>query len=187
MGSAGRHHRFSLEEYLDFELDHEEKYEFADGAILAMAGAGLRHNAVAMNVLAALHGRLAGRCVTLGSDQRVATPDGLHIYPDGLVVCGPMEASRYKGTATLHNPAVLVEVLSPSTRDYDLGEKLERYQAIPSLRHVLLLETDRPEVLHVRREAEGWSSERLVTLDDVIRLLDVEIGLADVYRDLPEA
>lgn len=186
MPAPRRHHWFSLEQYLEFELAHAEKFEYTDGAIVAMAGASPQHNLVAGNTLAALHARFAGRCRVFGSDQRVATADGLRTYPDALVVCGKMELTYYKGTATLHNPAILVEVLSPSTRDYDLGEKLERYQTIPALRDVLLIEPGSTDVRHVRRTAEGWETRRFLDSSAVIDIAGVMLPVEALYLDVPE-
>ncbi|MDP2308110.1 MAG: Uma2 family endonuclease [Pseudomonadota bacterium] len=187
MPASRRHHRFSLEQYLEFEFDHVEKFEFVDGEIVAMAGASPQHNVVVSNITAALHGLFAGRGRVLGSQQRIATADGLHTYPDVLVVCGKMVLVQYKSTHTLHFPSMLVEVLSPSTRDYDLGEKLERYQTIPTLQDVLLIEADRPDVRHVRRTAEGWETRRFRAIEDVIDLAGVTLPLAVIYADVPEA
>jgi Uma2 family endonuclease len=186
MPAKRRHHRFTLEQYYEWELDHPEKFEYVDGEILAMSGADVPHNIVASNTLALLHPHFRGRCLVFGSDQRVATGDGLHTYPDLSVVCGRMELSRYKGTGTLHNPCLLVEVLSPSTRDYDLGEKLERYQTIPALRDVLLIDSEAIDVRHVRRTEEGWETRRFRDLADAFDVGDLRLALSDIYRDLPE-
>lgn len=181
-----RHHRFDLEQYFELEVAHpEQKYEFCDGGILAMSGGTLRHNEVASNVLVALRVRFP-RCRVLGSDQRVATGDGLYTYPDVSVTCGKVETSRFRGTDTLHNPSLLVEVLSPSTRDYDLGEKLDRYQSVPALRDVLLVETDTPEVRHVRRTEEGWETRRFRGLDAVVDLAGATLPLAEIYAHATE-
>lgn len=181
MPAPRRHHWFTLEEYLDFELAHAERFEYVDGAIVAMAKGSPRHNIVVANTIAALHARLAGPCRVMGSDQRVATADGLRTYPDAVVVCGKLELSEHRGTGTLHNPSLLVEVLSPSTRDYDLGEKLERYQTLPSLRDVLLIDPDGPDVRHVRRTAEGWETRRYQAPDAILDLAGVSLPLAALY------
>jgi Uma2 family endonuclease len=80
-------------------------------------------------------------CRVFGSDQRIATPDGLYTYPDAVVFCGPIELMGGRPPSAT-NPRALVEVLSDSTRDYDRGEKLDRYRAIPSLVEVLLVDPD---------------------------------------------
>jgi Uma2 family endonuclease len=187
MHATRRRRRFDLEQYYEWELDHPgEKYEYVDGLIVAMSGASPRHNMVAGNAFALLHAHFLGRCRVLGSDQRVATLDGLHTYPDAVVACGKMELTTYKGTGTLHNPYLLVEVLSPSTREYDLGEKLERYQTIHALRDVLLIDSEATEVHHVRRTADGWETRRFHDLADVVDIGELRLALADIYRDLPE-
>ena len=123
----------------------------------------------------------------MGADQRIATGDGVYTYPDASVVCGPLELSSHKGTGTVHNPCVLVEVLSPSTRDYDLGDKLESYKSIPALRHVLLIEAEEPHVRHVRRTAEGWETLEIRALSEVVEFMGVALPLSEIYEDLPEA
>lgn len=187
MPSPRRHSRFTEEDYLEWELDHPEKFEYADGLILAMAGASPRHNEVAVNVLAALHARLVGRCRTRGADQRVVTGDRLHTYPDASVVCGPMQVTFYKGTGTLHNPQVIVEILSDSTREYDLGEKRERYETIPSLQHLVFIEPDTVDVLHVRRTEHRWKEHRLLRDDETLELLDMTLPLAAIYLEPPDS
>ncbi len=180
---AFRHHRCTLEQYYELELQNETKFEFFQGAILAMAGGALRHNVVVINVAFALRGQFPAPCLTFGSDQRVATADGLHTYPDCAVVCGEPQLSTYKGTETIHNPVVLVEVLSKSTRDYDLGEKLEHYQTIPTLQDILLIDPDVVDVRHLRRTAEGWETVRIRELDGVLTLSlhAVTLPLAVIY------
>ncbi len=86
---------------------------------------------------------------------------GLGTYPDVTVICGHLELDPEdpkKHTAL--NPRVLVEVLSPSTEDYDRGEKLGHYKKIPAVSEIVLVAHDRHEVEIVRREADGsWSRE----------------------------
>jgi uncharacterized RDD family membrane protein YckC len=71
---------------------------------------------------------------------------------------------------TAINPRVLVEVLSPSTEDYDRGEKLGHYKTIPSVAEVMLVAHDRREVEIVRREADGSWSRQIARDGDVARL-----------------
>lgn len=174
---------FTLEAYLELEARSEQKFEFCDWAILAMTGGSLRHNEIAVNILVALRSRFPGACRTLGSDQRIATGDGVYTYPDASVVCGEPQLSRHQGTETLHNPVLLVEVLSPSTLDYDLGEKLEHYQTIPTLAEVLLVDADGVDVRHVSRSATGWEIRRVTSLEAALDLRGVAaaLPLVEVY------
>lgn len=178
--------RFSRDEYLDWELGHAERFEYVDGQIRAMSGGRYAHNVTIGRLSRILNRALPARCAVLGSDQRVAAADGTHTYPDLAVVCGPPQLHRYRGTDTLLNPRLLVEVLSPSTRVYDLGEKLDRYQTIDSLEHVLLVEPEEVDVRHVRRTAEGWETRRFRTREDTIDLMGITVPLAEVYVEIGE-
>jgi Uma2 family endonuclease len=181
MQAAQRH--YTIEEYFAVEEISPVRNEYFEGEILAMAGGSPNRSRIARNVLLSLEPQLrAGSCESFGSDTRVLTPSGLYTYPDAVVVCAPVILSGDR-LETITNPILLVEVLSPSTRDYDRGEKFELYRSIASLRHYLLIEQSTIGVEHRWRSADGWSSERKRSLDDVVRLdaIDANLKLADLY------
>lgn len=178
---AVRHHRLTVEDYLALERATGHKYEFLEGLVVAMAGGTPRHNALAANALRALGNRLEGRpCNALSSDQRIRTPEGLYTYADGSVFCGEIAVGP---EATASNPVLLVEVLSDGTREYDRGEKLERYRGIESLRHVLLIEQDGVDVEHWFRGPDGWRREVHTDVGGAVALahLAVELPLREIY------
>jgi Uma2 family endonuclease len=114
---------------------------------------------------------------------RIATGNGVHTYPDISVACGKLDVSSYKGTDTLKNPKLLVEVLSPSTRTYDLGEKREHYMTTSSLDEILYVESERVEVQYVRRTEAGWETRRFDALESTVDLAcGVSITLSEMYR-----
>ncbi|HEY5240321.1 MAG TPA: Uma2 family endonuclease, partial [Polyangiaceae bacterium] len=104
--SARPHHRYTYEEYLDYERDSGLKHEFADGEILAMAGGSRRHNALASRVSAALEAGRRPGCVAFQSDQKVRVlASGRATYPDASMVCGPIEGDPADPAgATITNP-----------------------------------------------------------------------------------
>ena len=53
------------------------------------------------------------------------------------------------------DPVVVVEVVSPSSRGVDRGVKLAGYFSLPSVRHYLIVDTDRRVVIHHRRDGDG--------------------------------
>ncbi len=182
--SAAPQHRSTPEEYLAFEREAEEKHEYWDGEIVAMAGASPEHNAICFNLAGALKPQLRGsgwRGFT--SDQRVRVPlSHRYVYPDLTVVCG-QPVFEDDDAYTLVNPTLVVEVLSPTTENKDRGPKLFGYRTLPSLRGYLL----GTWVEHWSRQDDGrW----LVTeLDEVTAILDLpEVGcklpLAEVYEDV---
>jgi Uma2 family endonuclease len=182
------HHHFTFDEYVVLEEDSGVRHEFLGGQVWAMSGGSPEHAAVIMNVGALLTGALRGKpCRTYSSDLRVRVLEtGLGTYPDVTVICGHVEldpADRKGHTAT--NPCVLVEVLSPSTEDYDRGEKLGHYKRIASVNEILLVAHDRREVEIVRREDDGTWSREIARDGEVARLRSVacELPVAEIYRD----
>lgn len=145
-------------EYLDAERSSPEKHEYHDGEVFAMAGASEAHNLIVTNVLVALRAALGQRrCRVYPSDMRIKVPAvGLYTYADASAVCHRPEIEDEHGD-TLLNPQVIVEVLSPSTEDYDRGTKFKNYRSIPSFRDYVLISQDEILVEHgVRCEDGSW-------------------------------
>ena len=112
-----------------------------------------------MAASSALHRQLAGRCRVFSSDLRIRSlATGLACYPDVTVVCGSVETDP-ESKETVANPTVVVEVLSPATIDYDLGEKFDHYRQIPSLQAVIYVWQDRRQIEIRERPGNGvWRS-----------------------------
>lgn len=180
--------RYTPEEYLAFERASETKHEYYAGQIFAMTGAKLPHIRIVKNLMVALGKRLEETdCEPLCSDLRVKTTTGLYTYPDVIVVCGEPELED-TWRDTLLNPRILIEVLSPSTQDYDRGEKFEHYRTIPSLREYILVSQDRPQIVQSMRQASSdeWLSVWQVGVDEMLKLKSIscEIPLAEIYRQI---
>jgi Uma2 family endonuclease len=174
----------SVEEYLEGEEFAEVKHEYLGGTVHAMAGATIRHNNIATNALGMLYGQLRGKpCQPFNSDTkvRIELPDHTRFYyPDAMVVCqSNPETDHYQ-----NHPVVVIEVLSESTRRTDMGEKRDGYLAIASLKVLMLVEADRPEVTVYRRKPEGgFSCELYEGLESIVPLpeIEVELGLGEIY------
>jgi Uma2 family endonuclease len=186
-------YRFTVEEYLAFERASDERHEYLDGVIYAMAGESPDHGRICVNLVATLVARLRGsNCEVFSKDTKVCcgpyrahTREGLYAYPDLVVVCGAMQ---FHGQAedVLVNPQVIVEVLSPSTEAFDRGEKFHRYRRwLPTLTDYVLVGQDRPVIDHYHRAEDGlWM---LQTLEDLEARLALEtigctVPLAEVYE-----
>jgi Uma2 family endonuclease len=172
-----------LDDFLQFQRERDERYEFVDGRLVAMAGASLRHNDIQANLLAGFHARLrGGPCRVSASDALVKTDRSGRRgrFPDLTIRCGP-ENDRW-----VERPLVLVEILSPETELVDRGQKLEEYRSIPSLRHYLLVAQDRPFVEIYSRRDDEWLYAALDGPDAMLRLNPpgVELALRDIYAGI---
>ena len=180
--------RLTIEKYLELERAAPDRHEFIDGEMVAMSGGSPRHSIIGSNI----NGRIwsspkrAG-CVTFNPDVKVCIDrKKLIAYPDVTVVCGKPEFLDSKRDV-LRNPTVLVEVLSPSTKNYDRGVKAACYRLLPSLREFLLVGQDPVFVEHNRRQEDGtWQTIICQEADAVIRLdsIGVELPVAIIYGDL---
>ena len=177
----------SIADYLAGEETSGVKHEYLGGVAHAMAGGSNRHNVAASNVLGSLVASLRGKpCQAFNSDTKIRIELADHTrfyYPDATVVCHPNpDGDHYQD-----RPVIVVEVLSDSTRRTDLGEKRDAYLAIPSLKALLLIEPDTPQVtLHRRRSDGGFAVELHEGLDAVVPLpeIDAALGLAEIYERL---
>jgi Uma2 family endonuclease len=174
-------------EYLAFERRAEAKHEYHDGVIVAMVGASWAHNLIVADTLRELSTSLrGGPCAAVANDLRVWIPGHrIYTYPDIVAVCGE---PRFQDAAvdTLLNPALIIEVLSPSTEAYDRGQKFAQYRSIPSLSEYLLVAQDAPRIDYYRRDPDGrWFIGDAHGLDAT---LDLALGggctlrLADLYE-----
>ncbi len=150
---------YSYRDYVQFERDARERHEFVGGLILAMAGGTLEHARLTAAIIAALSSQLQGkRCAVFDSNARVRVrASGNAYYPDVSIVCGSAETDPEDGLSMV-NPTALIEVLSPSTAEYDRTEKLTDYQSVGSLRYVIHLAHDEHRIDVWTRGEQGWTT-----------------------------
>ena len=188
MATVGRrHHRYTYAQYVALERESPTKHEFLDGEIYAMAGGSEDHSALALNVLAALLAAVGERpCRVHTSDLRIYVEAiGLATFPDGSVICGPLEQHAPSPNATAVNPLVLLEVTSDSSEEYDTGDKLEAYRTIPILRDVILVShRERRITIHHRDAAGSWTMRAAIAGGRVIvESLGAELVVDTIYRN----
>lgn len=161
------------EEYLRLERASEEKHEYADGQIFAMAGASLNHRVITDNIRFFLRFKEAGfGCRSDNSDTRIFIPaTKRYTYPDVVMTCGEERRFQDDSRETLLNPTLIVEVLSPSTADYDRGGKFNSYTTIPSFSEYLLVSQDEGLVeSRVRVARQEWRTRFFSSRDDSVTL-----------------
>jgi len=176
----------SLDDWLEGERAAlEERSEYLDGEVFAMAGASLEHNLIVMNIGSELRAQMKGRlCRVYANDMKVLIRSAnAGKYPDLVAHCGEPELLDGHRDVLL-NPGLIVEVLSDSTEAYDRGDKFALYRHIPSLREYLLVSQDRVRVEYYRHGRDGqWTLTDYRGLEDQVPLesLDCTLALAEIY------
>ena len=177
--------RFTPEEYLVIERLADSRSELIDGDIYAMAGATIAHITINDNLTVEVGTQLKRTsCQGMSQNMKVAAGGGRsYVYPDYLIVCGERRF-RDGEQDVLTNPSIVVEILSPSTQQYDRTTKFDLYKQIPTVNEYVLIEQDRPRVEHWRRADDGdWRWNTVEGMDATLSLdsAPVAVALRDLY------
>jgi Uma2 family endonuclease len=184
---AYRKQKLSIEEYLEMENASSEKHEYYKGEVFAMSGAKLTHNIITKNLLISLAIKLKGKsCRPFGSDQRIhIEANTLFTYPDISIICGDI-ITRNNDDYNVINPTVLIEVLSPSTKNYDRGEKFKLYRDIPTLKEYVVVDSESMHIEIFRLNANyHWELEEYTKDAEsiLIQSINTPLSLAEVYDE----
>jgi Uma2 family endonuclease len=175
----------TAEEYLALDRAAQFRSELLDGEMVAMSGGSMRHARLGANIFGQFFVAFQNsECEAFSSDFRVRVSSQMYVYPDVIVVCGkPVLADERQDI--LLNPAVIVEVLSPSTEHYDRGVKFQYCRAIESLRDYILVAQDRIRIeQHTRAGANAWSLRDYQNAGETLTIesVGISIPLERIYR-----
>ncbi len=183
---------YTLAEYLRKEEKSLRKHEYHNGKIVVMPYTRLPHNIIGSNVLVALTmalEKIGKDYIVVGSDQLVYLPElNVGLYPDALVVCEKPEFYD-DGQLLLTNPVLVVEVLSKSTRNYDLKGKFDLYKTLPSFREYVLVEQNKISVeTRFRVEPNLWREHRETEIEATLKLesLGISLPMKDIYKKVQD-
>ncbi len=162
------------------------KSEYCLGHMYAMAGASDRHNIINTNLNGALFSHLRKKgCRAASSDQRIyANQPPFFAYPDTVVTCGEKQFLPDQNQDTLVNPVLIFEVVSDSTREYDLGLKFAMYKTIPSFREFVAVEQNAISVHHWELVAGEWVKSDATDKIVLSSVGGLSLSLAELYLDV---
>lgn len=179
---------YTIEKYFELEEKAPFKSEFNNGKIKPMPGGTTNHGTIIGNIYFQL--RMAVKALSekirvYNSEVQIYIKDlDSSTYPDGSIVIGEVE--KFKKNRAVMNPAIIFEVLSDSTGNYDRSGKFRKYKHLPSFVEYVLIEQDTPavDVLH-KKENGAWEMNSYFGLNEVLELntINLKIPLADIYDD----
>jgi Uma2 family endonuclease len=177
-------HFLSAEQYLELDAEAERPSEYLDGAMVEVEASSPNHGLILSNLTYSIADLIRKNdldCEVRPNTLRVFMPAvGLYAYPDIVITCGDEE---YGPTDTLLNPALLIEVLSPTTENYDTGKKFEYYRSIPSLHDYITVAQDGVNINHWQILNGKWTLIGTHTeLADSLLVLGRPILLGEIYR-----
>lgn len=176
----------SVEEYFEWELRQEERYEYIDGELIEMPGVSDEHGQITMNII---YGFFSGldfsRYALRPEGMRVQISPTRYVYPDLSIIRGDpvfRDASKYN----LMNPCFVLEVTSPSSIARDRSDKLGYYFSVPSIEACLIVDQHRLYAELYTRGDSDWRRQAFSEPADVITLagLECELPLEQAYRGI---
>ena len=175
----------SIEQYLQWEEQQEEKHEYVNGMIYAMAGATENHVSITANFTAIILSHLRGnQCKVLSSDMKVnIAVKNIYYYPDILVTCDERDRQSKKHKSY---PCVIIEVLSNSTEAKDRGVKFANYQTIETLQEYVLVNQQEQRIEVFRRTDRKFWLLQTYTAGELIELqsINLQISIDAIYEDI---
>ncbi len=144
--------KMTVDEFLVWGMTRPGKYELIDGVVFEMSPERVRH----LKAKGAAYRALCAAVSKLKSERLHVLPDGATVriddktayQPDVLVYDGPAQDDD---SIEILTPFIVVEVVSPSSKQGDTGFKFAGYSRLPSLMHYVVIEADRNVVMHQRR------------------------------------
>jgi|ERR1035441_1105071 Uma2 family endonuclease len=179
---------FTPEQYLEFERNSDTRNEYISGEIFPVESGTPAHSLIGANTIVAIATRLStDRCKVYSSSLRVCVDrKSLYVYPDVTVVCGKLEYTDERKD-TITNPNIIVEVLSPTTLDYNLGPKARMYWKIASLTDLLFIDQQKVWIEYWFRSPGGkWDNREFESLNDVVHIESTGSGfpVAEIYAGI---
>lgn len=167
---------FTAKQFYAYEAQYpEQKFELANGQIIAMAGASGNHATICMNFANQIYNhfdRNDSPCQVYQSDIRLKINENTIRYPDVLVDCGGtiyMEAT---------NVVLTAEVLSKSTAYIDLRQKIDEYKSLASMQEIVMIDQYNVWVQLYRKVGESWAVQTFTDMSDVVNFNSIDLTLS---------
>ncbi len=173
----------TVEAYIAFEEAADVRHEFIDGELIPMPGTTDTHNTICGNFYIALRQLLKNTsCKVFMESVKVEIKNKKqYTYPDIFVTCDKRDL---EDAYIKRYPSVIVEVASPSTKVHDKTDKFLDYRKIASLRHYLIVDTEKDIVeCYSTKDGKEWTADIYLSKNEAVPLdaLGVSLSLSDIY------
>lgn len=178
----------TLEEYLEFDSQTEGRFEYYNGEVFEMGGGSPEHSLLSNRI-----GRLLGNildprgCSIYNSEVQIKVPTMLpYRYGDVSALCGKPEYEELRNQKLLVNPTLIVEVLFPTTEDFDRDLKFKAYKSIESLREYLLVSQDKKFItLYTKHNEKFWFQSQYESGETLkLESLEIELTVNEIYEGI---
>ena len=185
MGEPAQKKRYTWDDYQ--KLPDNERWEIIGGKIFNMSPAPTTlHQSISDELVFQLKGFFRGKsCKPFSAPTDLKLSDEDVVQPDLMVVCdkNQIHESHVEGT-----PALIIEILSPSTEDHDRKHKLGLYASagvkevwlvspVPSFIEVFLLDGETYRLIGNHQPSDDFKSLTFPELElDLDAVFDLPLG-----------
>ena len=173
--------------FLEWENAQETRHEFYRGYVFAMVGARRSHGRVVANLVHALMSALDGSpCQVFNEGMKVQVADDTILYPDVFVTCDSTDLAT---EMLFRSPTLVVEVLSPSTEEYDRSRKFALYRRLESLKEYVLINPESRRLESFVRRSDDLFVLHDMSESELVRLrsLEITIPMAAIFSGVDAA
>ena len=149
--------RMTVDEFVAWSETQPGRYELFDGRVVTMRSERAAHNLAKLSVAITLRAAVraaAAPCTVFSDGITVRIDERTAFEPDAVVHCGGFDTR----STLVTNPAIVVEVISPSSGRSDMIRKFADYFRLATVRHYLLADTASRIVIHHQRDGEKIAS-----------------------------
>jgi Uma2 family endonuclease len=179
----------SEKEYLELAQTVPFKIEYHNCEIITMGLATLWHEAITSNMIWIFQNLFIEKddilVMSSNSGVQIQKFEGGYYMPDVLVVKGKPQFKE-NSKCIINNPFIIVEVLSDSTANFDKNDKLEEYQTLESLQHIIFVHQKKVSVSTYTRtdKPNTWINQNFKELSDSFIIGEDTILIKDIYRKI---
>ncbi len=179
--------RMSEDQFLAWARTQEGRYELLAGKVRRLAGATRAHERVAKRIFMVLYAQVDERTFDLnkggfGVQAPSASGSGTVLYPD--IVIDPQSGAG--GERSTCQPVVIIEVVSSRADCEPHIQKLDRYKAWDTLRHLAVFDHEEPRACVWTKTGDGWPARpvRIEGAGGIVNLpaIGAAITLDEIYR-----
>ncbi len=179
----------SWEEFEDFLTETDSRVEYHNGQIIVMGLAKLIHEILVTRLAYLLTGYYLGKSFYVAGSNTGLRKDGKRRHYNGdLVVIKGKPAYQGKSRSIITNPYLIVEVLSESTFNYDLGAKRWKYEEMSTVQEIIFVDPLDHEIIVCQRtdRPNVWMETLYRQPDEIVSIDGFQIQLSEIFANLPE-
>ena len=178
--------RMTVAEFLQWDDGTDTRYELVDGVAVAMAPPAHAHGRLSVRLGTRIEAALSAghpQCSVQNDASIALSEKGNSFYVADLAVsCMPIPDEAQ----LIQDPVLIVEILSPSTSNFDRQVKVPEYRRIVSVEEILLVDSRSIFAEVQRRVGEQWVHEIVQGRDASLTLHSIGLSLpmAELYEGL---